>query len=308
MADNYIIGKTNRKSIMISKMSREAHSTSCESLLEVLSFATLEFIALVTWSGAGILAAISAFTRIYADIKRRFEKKPFRFLALPSELRNIIYEQHFALYRTSEYHDNFRNKPMLPDAILGVSRQIYEEASHVLYYKFEFKFKVTGVANVKCKTFDELIPIHVARHTNTAVLELYWPYADVHYWFDKREMQEQSFKNLTANFEMACTGLAGMPNLRTLKIAFIVWSPSRLKSLSLMKYLIQSLLRPLEQIRRANPELVVEVNSDRCPPLTVSCLFRPAVPDFIVFFWASDLLRLMRQRDVLIQTPFRLSW
>ena len=135
MAHSYTIEKSKCKSTMISKMSYEAHTTSCEVLFEVLCFAALEFIALVTWSGARILAAINAFTRIYSDIKRRLEKKPFRFLDLPPELRNIIYEHHFALYRTPEYRDNFRNKAMLPDAILGVNRQ----ACAVPQYRIHFQ-------------------------------------------------------------------------------------------------------------------------------------------------------------------------
>lgn len=259
MADTYTIKKTDCRSIMIFTMSREAHNTNCAVLFEVLSFAALKFIALVTWIGARILTAINAITRIYTDIKRCFENKPFRFLDLPPELRNIIYEHHFALYRTPEYRDNFRNKAMLPDAILGVSRQIYEEASHVLYHNIEFTFNITDGTKVNGETFARMVPIHVLRHTNSVILEFYWPRSDLHDSFDKAEMRVQSFKDLKANIETACTALAGMPDLRAMRITFIVPGPSlSLKSLSLRKYLLRSLLRPLEQIRRANPELVVE--------------------------------------------------
>ncbi|KAI1334596.1 hypothetical protein F5Y15DRAFT_285547 [Xylariaceae sp. FL0016] len=73
----------------------------------------------------------SALTKIK---QRRIKQKPFRFLALPSELRIKVYDYHFANtgYVLDLDPDNYK-KIHQKLAILRVCRTIYVEASHHFY-------------------------------------------------------------------------------------------------------------------------------------------------------------------------------
>jgi hypothetical protein len=65
--------------------------------------------------------------------RRKTPKQPFRLFDLPSELRLKIYDFHFANIESvlDLDHDNMRIHKKL--AILRISRQVYQEASHAFY-------------------------------------------------------------------------------------------------------------------------------------------------------------------------------
>ena len=254
---------------MTSTATRNMQSTTCRFLHRVLHFAVLTFVAFGTWIGARVLAAIKALTRLYAYIMPHFIEPPFRFLDLPPEVRNLVYHHHFTLYRTPEYQKKLREMTMLPDAILNVNRQVYEEASHALYSRFFFLITVTGtkIAHGHESYFAGLVPkiSHVLRHMATIHLKIRWPGSDWHGSPERDETHDPSFVDLKASVKMVCTSLAQLPNLRTIKIHFAVEESSHSsRTLSPAKYRIPSLLRPLKLLRRANPEIVVEL-PDYCP-------------------------------------------
>lgn len=138
----------------------------------------LAIFAFKTWIAEQVLATLEALSHLCGYIARLFHKQPFRFLDLPPEIRNMVYDHHFTLYRTRWYQQRARQVAMLPDAILGVNRQVYEEASHVLYSDSCFGFKIGGKASVHRdeKQFAGVlrrVP-HVFEHIQAIDLEIYW--------------------------------------------------------------------------------------------------------------------------------------
>ncbi|KAK3328750.1 hypothetical protein B0H66DRAFT_571559 [Apodospora peruviana] len=74
------------------------------------------------------------------------KRKPFRFMDLPSELRNRIYSEHFAEVPRVVDLDSDNHKCIHKRlAILRTSRAIYHEASYVFYSTHTFRlFPITG--------------------------------------------------------------------------------------------------------------------------------------------------------------------
>ena len=70
--------------------------------------------------------------------------------------------------------------------------------------------------------------------------------------------------DLEANVETVCTSLTGLPNLRRVKVLFVMQSPHSLRTRAPAKHRIRILLRPLKLLRRANPDIVVEMPA-YCP-------------------------------------------
>lgn len=240
---------------MISTISRETLSSARTILLQTLYFAC-------------ILAAIKALTHLHAHITRLFERKPFPFLDLPPEIRTIVYHHHFTRYRTPGYLKQFREMAMLPDAILNVNRQVYEEASHALYSGFYFVARIPSMADPRGQEGSLRRKQHVLRHMKITVLEIRWPKFG---WYASPETGERhgrSVMELKAKIETTCALLARFPNLRTVKIFFLMEEflhPPR--RLSPAKHRLPGLLRPLKLLRRANPGIVV-VMPQGCPVTT----------------------------------------
>lgn len=63
-------------------------------------------------------------------------KDPFRFLDLPSELRNRVY--HLALFNKPQYRRANGTRPDSRLNLLLVNKQLHEEASHILYSTTRF--------------------------------------------------------------------------------------------------------------------------------------------------------------------------
>ena len=254
---------------MASTASFVVRSFEREFLYGILCLAVLILIAFGTWVGVRRLAVIEAFTRLYAYIVRLFEKQPFRFLDLPPEIRELVYRHHFALYWSSRYRQRFQDTAMLPDAILGVNRQIYEEAAHVLYSKEIILIKIISLKRLNCgeRPFggDVFQVPHILRHVKTVILRICWPHLVWYRWPETGVRHGCSVTALKENMKTTCAALATLPNLRTIRINFAVEvSSHHSERRSPAKDCIPSLLRPLKLIRRANPDVVVEM-PDYCP-------------------------------------------
>lgn len=208
---------------------------------------------------------IRALLCLYTHIMRLFEKPhPFRFLDLPPEIRNLVYHHHFTLYRNPLYPKQLRKMAMLPDAILGVNRQVYEEASHSLYSGFSFVIRITDGANEQDQKKSFAGPVrkmpHILRHMTTIDIVVYWPSFDWSFPSGKSEVRDRSLMDLETSIETVCTSLAKVPKSRTIRFHFLVEGSSRSpRPLSPAKHRVLDLLRPLKAVRRANPGVVVKM-------------------------------------------------
>ena len=113
------------------------------------------------------------------DLVEDPQSQAFRFLDLPGQLRNLVYDHYFTLYQTPWLYQKAREMSMLPDGILNVNKQVYGEASHALYTGVIFVIKVTGEGSGRgpekaLAGILRKIP-HVLRHTTTIHLEICWP-------------------------------------------------------------------------------------------------------------------------------------
>ncbi|CAD6590135.1 MAG: hypothetical protein ASARMPRED_004578 [Alectoria sarmentosa] len=199
----------------------------------------------------------------------KLQGQPFRFLDLPPKIRNLVYDHHFALYRTPWYHQQARERAMLPDAILNVNRQVYEEASHALYSRVMFVVRATGRANVPGdqRSFARLVRKmpNFLRHITIISLEILWPRSGWADFSGKGERNGRLVTELNKKIKTVCTSLTKMPTLRIIKVFFLVEESLRPSwPLIPARHRIPGLLSPLKLVRRANPEIVVEL-PDCCP-------------------------------------------
>ena len=220
------------------------------------------------WSVLQILAPIKALTVFYADPSQPSQKQPFRFLDLPPEVRNIVYDHHFARYRT-EYWNIRRGKKTPPDAILNVNRQVYEEAAHALYSKTSISIIIRNVASLHGdkRPFAGVIrrAPNALEYVPTVHLEIRWPGSGLSNKCKKHDRHGRSFKELQANTMTVCDALAKLPNLRTIKVHFFEEkSPGSWKPRLQARGRIVGYLKPLRVIRYANPGIVIEMPQD-CP-------------------------------------------
>ncbi len=100
---------------------------------------------------------------------------------------------------------------------------------------------------------------HVLRHMSTIHLEIRWPDPAWHYWSKQFEKYVPYFMDLEANVETVCTSLAELPNLRRVKILFVMETPYSSRTRAPAKHRIRDLLTPLKLLRRANPDIVIEL-------------------------------------------------
>ncbi|KAF6222409.1 hypothetical protein HO133_001495 [Letharia lupina] len=254
---------------MVSTETHETRSINCGFLHKLMYIAVLAIVVFGMWKGVRVPAPIQALTRLHVYIVHLLERPSFRFLDLPPEIRKLVYHHHFTLYRTSWYYRKFRQTPMLPDAILNVNRQVYEEASHALYSEVVFVIRTTGTPNVHGDRtpfagVTRAIP-HVVKHVATIHLEIQCPRSGRHGRSGKDEGRGRSVTALKTNIKTVCASLAKLPNLRTIDITFLAEDSSgSLRPRAPAKFRIPVLLRPLKLVRRANPDIVVQM-PDYCP-------------------------------------------
>ena len=240
---------------------------------DILYLIILAIIVFAIWSRQQIMAAIKALTVFFADLLRRSERQPFRFLDLPPEVRNLVYYHHFARYRTPEYWNNRRGKKMLPDAILNVNRQLYEEAAHALYSRESISITIRNVANLygDKRPFAGVIrrAPHALHHVPVVSLEIRCPSSGLYNKSRKHDRRGRSVTELEANTMTVCNSLANLPNLQTIRVRFFAEeSPGSWKPRLPAEDCIVGLLKPLRVIRYANPGIVIEMPQG-CPMSTV---------------------------------------
>ena len=222
-----------------------------------------------------VLTTLEALLRPCAYIIRRLGRpppQPFRFLDLPPEIRIIVYEHHFSLYRPFWNQQQVKNMALPPNPILNLNRLIYREAAHVLYSQATSAIKIAYPKSVY--SLEKPIAVKLQKMSHVLIrmrvirLEIRWPDCGWLAWSEEGEGCGHPIRQLKENIETVCAYLASMPNLRTVKISFLTqedwpgWSP-----LLTAKYRMLDLLRPLEMIRRENAEVVVEM-PDGCPVST----------------------------------------
>lgn len=151
---------------------------------------------------------------------------------------------------------------MLPDAILNVNRQVYEEAAHVLYSRTSISIIVRNVGNLygDRRPFTGVIRSapHALEHVPTVHLEIRWP--GVYNKFKNYDCYGRSVRELQANTMTVCNSLAKLPNLRTIKVHFFEEkSPGSWKPRLDAKGRLVGVLKPLRVMRYANPGIVIEM-------------------------------------------------
>ena len=156
-----------------------------------------------------------------------------------------------------------------PNPILNLNRLVYREAAHVLYSRATPVIEIVhahfvyGVERPIAGRLQKMS--HVLIRMRFIRLEIRWPNYSWLVWSEEGVRSGHPIRQLKENVETVCAYLAHMPNLRTIKINFLVediwpgWSP-----LSTAKYRIVDFLRPVKMIRRENAEVVVEM-PDGCP-------------------------------------------
>ena len=94
-------------------------------------------------------------------------------------MRDIVYYHHFTGYRILEYWNIRRGKKMLPDAILNVNRQVYEEATQARYSRTSISMLIRIVANLHRdkRAFAGVLrrAPHALEHVPMVDLEICWP-------------------------------------------------------------------------------------------------------------------------------------
>lgn len=154
---------------------------------------------------------------------------------------------------------------MLPDAILGVNRQIYEEASHALYSPYSLWIYIsTDTRDLERYLRREQ---QVLRYTAMIQLQICWPQRGWYASSTTGDRHGPAVMELEANIKTVCALLTRTPNLmphnlRTVRIEFVAERGSRP-----LKHRIPGLLRPLKQLRRARPGIVVKMPHG-CPVST----------------------------------------
>ena len=214
------------------------------------------------------MAASKTFTDLYTYIMR--QKKPFRFLDLPAEMRNLVYDHHFKepSYRGFWLQSKARGAARPSNAILHINRQVYGEASHVLYSKLIFIAQIAGTAkeNGDEGPFSQKlrkIP-NVLQHVTIIHLEIYWSHAVWRCQASKLQWERKLADRMHRIDEVLMTS-ARLPNLRTIKIFFLLEEASHpLTERSPARYQIEILLWGLARLQRRRPEIVVELPED-CP-------------------------------------------
>ena len=232
------------------------------------------------WIVVQVLAALKALQLFCAYLlclprKPPRPRQPFRFLELPPELRNTVYHHYFRHYW--EWREFVEKYPDMLLELLYVSKQVREEASYVLYSRCVINIQITRSTNVEggkvpWATTERMLS-HFLRFSDFLKfsgkinLQICWPQANAGFPYDGGRVHQLSVAQIKRNIHKVCAFLATMPAIRTIQIELLLedhwdyWKP-----VSLVEDLFLDLLKPLELVRRAHPEVKIQMYEDAQRP------------------------------------------
>ena len=224
---------------------------------------------------------------------------PFKFLGLPLEMRRLIYEHLFTNEEDIRPYAGAGQDAATSISILLVNKEIYEEASDVLYSKKVFRLEISQYDSER---FDD--PTTIFRRVGQRVnrekirnlnIDVFWPHLSVYGDYTPQSLDAVAL-DLQTLIKNACTGLASFQKMKSINVDFDVCvSLTTLAGISR----VRRLLLPFEWLQSRRPDMritvadlkgIVNPGSDDPPLLgdcmvTLSALIERAGNGGIFSFW-----------------------